>query len=248
MTNIVRRDFFPDVEKLETYLVDGDGTPVDSNIRTASMDRLQDSSTHKNIDGGTAVLGLDQFLNKYESEDDASFTDVLTKSSEIHKQKYAWLHEKEEEYAKIASGEKLAVVSNSEIQRRAGLDSWTYTAKNSLMYVPDGVESSAVESVQSAIREREIVHSNTRLPRQFIQKYQHDSNLDHTKKSVQEKVGVDGKTSSVVESPRINGYGFLTTPMIHPGIIIIQWNLSDLNILGQIQGVASFQRTFNTSM
>lgn len=160
------------------------------------------------------TLGLDKFLSTYESEDDASFKEMLARSSEVQHQKHAWLHAKEQEYAKITPEEKIYIAENtSELQRRAGLDSWTYTAKNTLMYIPDGVEESAVETVQGASRKREIIHSSTRLPHLFVQKFQC---TECTKRPTQDKVGVDGNTSNE-KSPKVNGYGFLATPMINPG-------------------------------
>ena len=193
----MRRDFFPDLDKLEQE-VTGE----------ASSDR-------RDVD--TPELRLDQFLNRYESEDDASFAEILTKNSEIHRQKYAWLH-KQEEQARLCAAEKLAIKSSSDSEesgsRQAGVDSWTYTAKNSLMYIPDGVESSAVESIEKSNTTRKIRHCNTRLPEQFVHKV---PNLN-TKKPVQEKVGVDGKIPTVDNSPRVNDYGFLSTPQIKPGM------------------------------
>ena len=155
--------------------------------------------TNEKIDS-TSGLHLDQFLNKYESEDDSSFADMLVKSKEAHKQKYPWLHDKHDGCGKLAV--------------EGGQDTWRYTAKNSLMYVPEGVESSAVEMVQGASMKREIVHANTRLPSQFVHKCQPTS--DHTKKFSKDKVDVDGKTTST-DSPEINGYNFLSTPHIQPG-------------------------------
>lgn len=195
LTDIVRRDFFPDVEKLESQ--------VGTSSSQAENDLQTPLPSQNDIEAG---LSLDQYLNKYESEDDASFSDMLAKSMELHHQKHAWLHEKEKEYAIMGSN-----------KQQAGLDSWTYTAKNSLMYIPDGVENSAVEIVHGTSKTKEIVHSNTRLPAQFVQKYQNASTSDCTKK-LSEKVGVDGRMLSIEESPKVNGYGFLATPLIVPGI------------------------------
>ena len=202
MTDIIRRDFFPDVKShIESCDSSGESTAEGSNAE--------------------AALSLDQFLNTYESEDDASFKEMVSRSDEIHHQRHAWLHEKEKEYGKLASGEKLSLTGSSEstdeLHRRAGLDSWTYTAKNTLMYIPDGVENSVVEAVQGAGRRREIVYSNTRLPHLFVQKFQHAINSDDIKRPTHNKIGVDGKILSVEESPKVNGYGFLGTPTINPG-------------------------------
>lgn len=175
---------------------------------------IEQEATTVNVEADESLLCLDQFLNKYESEDDTAFTELLVKSKEIHDQKHAWLHDKEQEYSKSISVESKPSLPG--VERQSGVKSWTYTAKNSLMYVPDGIESSAVESVQGASRKREIIHCNTRLPPNF--QSQHHLHIEYSKKPIQEKVGVDGKVLSVEESPKINGYGFLSTPQIQPGL------------------------------
>lgn len=216
MTEIIRRDFFPDVEKLETEvdIFSTDDLEVENNAVGECMHTAGDLHSSSNVDCGKSVLRLDQYLCKYQSEDDASFTDMMVKSRDLQYQKHAWMHEKELEYAK---DRRPAITDNGQSERRAGLDSWTYTAKNTLMYVPDGVESGAVQSVAEANRTRDIVHSNTRLPRQFVQKFRQNSNVDHAKRPAEEKVGVDGKILSVEESPKVNGYAFMDTPQIRPG-------------------------------
>ena len=160
------------------------------------------------------TLGLDKFLNKYESEDDASFSDMLEKSREVHQQKHAWLSHKEEEYS-LMGVDKPAITDGREVQRRAGLDSWKYTAKNSLMYVPDSADFSASEMIDRAAKTQQIAHPNTRLPRHFVQKVVLP---DNQKKPTQDKIGVDGKIVSDDKSPKVNGYGFIATPRIVPGI------------------------------
>lgn len=205
MTDIIRRDFFPDVKKLEAQ----------TEPHNSSVENIADFEEGSKDE---TTLCLDQFLNTYESEDDASFKEMVIKSNEVQHQKHAWLHEKEIEYAKLAPEGKLAVTgSTEELHRKAGLDSWTYTAKNSLMYVPDGVENSTLETVQGASRKREIVHSNTRLPRLFVQKFEHAANSDCIKRPTQDKIGVDGKILPFEGSPKVNGYGFMATPKISPG-------------------------------
>ena len=142
---------------------------------------------------------------------------MLVRAKKVHDDKHSWLREKEREYSQLTSSEKLAL----EGQEHSRLNSWAYTAKNSLMYVPDGVESSAVELVQGASRKREIVHSNTRLPPQFQHKC---AGILDTKRPLQDKVGVDGKTTST-DTPEVNGYGFLSTPQIQPGTHMLQCSL-----------------------
>lgn len=47
-------------------------------------------------DGADQGLGLDTFLAKHTSEDNASFTDILVESERRRKEKHAWLFEKED--------------------------------------------------------------------------------------------------------------------------------------------------------
>ena len=222
LTSIIRRDFFPDLTRLEANIKTNDDTSILSSEGCTSGSEVQgtqpETKEQKSQDD-VNKLKLDQFLSKYESEDDASFTDMLDKYHEANRQKHAWLHEKEQEYSRLTTGDKFALRDSSESNRRAGLDSWTYTAKNSLMYIPDGVEQSAVEAVREATKTREIVHSNTRLPSNFVHKYQ--QSIDCPKKPAQNKVGIDGKVLAVDQSPKVNGYGFMATPKIQPGTFIV---------------------------
>ena len=177
-------------------------------------------------DEAGARLGLDQYLSKHESEDDASFKEILDRSSEAHQQKHAWLHQKEVQYAilqapstTLALTEGPAQTPPSEVCTSGVLNSWTYTAKNSLMYIPDGVDKSAMEVMKEAGKTREIVHDNTRLSRQFVKKLQQVPAPSSQIKpaSAKEKIGVDGRTETGEDSPQVQGYGFIATPQIQPG-------------------------------
>lgn len=180
--------------------------------------------------------GLDQFLSKYQSEDDASFGELMEKAAKEHSLKHSWLRAKEKEYSNtleapeqrlaITDGESGSSGRGMEVaeQRRAGLDSWTYTAKNTLMYIPDGVEQSTKELIRKATKGREIVHSNTRLSREFLRKREAALRAmaageegEGSQKAKSDKVGVDGKTLVPGETPSVNGYKFVATPQIHPG-------------------------------
>lgn len=189
------------------------------------------------------VKGLDQFLSKYQSEDDASFGELMEKAAEEHRLKHSWLRAKEKEYSNALEGpeQRLAITDGSGLsenseggggvggrevaqQRRAGLNSWTYTAKNTLMYIPDGVEHSSKELVERAGKGREIVHSNTRLSREFVRKREATLQAkvggedgEGGSKTKSDKIGVDGKTLAPGETPSVNGYKFVATPQIHPG-------------------------------
>lgn len=177
---------------------------------------------------------LDEFLFKYHSEDDASFDELLEKAEEERERNNAWLYHQEEEYQKplaLTSGkEQLAITdgtgSSSSLSSSgggSGVKTWAYTAKNSLMYIPDSVEDSVKESLDKSVKRREIAHSNTRLSREFILKTtaalaKAAGEGEAGGKKDTEKVGVDGKLAAESETPRVNGYSFEATPRIQPGV------------------------------
>lgn len=283
LTTIIRRDFFPDVPKLEAQLEfiaasennDYDklreiserfattthtpaisistpstfetpsvsATPQGSgkaSKRSARQDSVPSSFEEEPPEAKKLKpeesKGLDRFLSKYQSEDDASFGELMDKAAEEHRQKHAWLRAKEKEYSNTlpleGGEERLAITDGGgggkEVAnvRPAGLNSWNYTAKNTLMYIPDGVEQSTKEMVERAAKGREIVHSNTRLSREFIRKREaavlakaSGEEGEGVQKAKSDKIGVDGKTLTPGETPSVNGYKFVATPQIHPGLL-----------------------------
>ena len=183
---------------------------------------------------------LDKFLSKYQSEDDASFSEIMERTKAQNREKHAWLFEKEVEYSRSIEGPelRLAITDGSEggsekttaskavVRReepeRSGVESWTYTAKNSLMYIPEGLDQSVMEKVSDPARKREVVHSNTRLPGAFLRKLHGAlrggaAGEGEGEKKSKDKVGVDGKVLDPSASPQVNGYGFVATPQIQPG-------------------------------
>ena len=159
--------------------------------------------------------------------------------------KHAWLYEKEREYTLTlgAPEELLAITDGSEgsgggerkekggegAPKRSGVKSWTYTAKNSLMYYPDGVERSALEKVSNPAKKRQLIHSNTRLSSEFVRKMHRclQSGGESERgggdgKGNRDKVGIDGMVPDPSSSPQVNGYGFVATPQIQPGTYVQQ--------------------------
>ncbi len=170
------------------------------------------------------IKSLDEFLYKYHSEDDASFDEILVKAEEERERKYAWLYHQEEEYHRplaLPSGEQQLAITDTD-RGGSGVQTWAYTAKNTLMYIPDAVEDSVQESLDKSVKRREIVHPNTRLSRSFLQKTsaamtKATGEGEGTGGKDNEKVGVDGKMMAESETPKVNGFGFVATPQIHPG-------------------------------
>lgn len=192
---------------------------------TSELEESQNKKTKKED------MRLDSFLSKYQSEDDASFGELVEKDQQKYREKYSWLHHKEQE--QNAAAEKQLALTDSEgtsmqmkaiEYRPAGVDSWSYTAKNSLMYIPDGMEVSVKEALKNVPKPRAIVHENTRLSKEFLAKAQSTfagSNNLSKKDAMPEKVGVDGLVMNPNDAPKVKGYGFVATPNIRPGMYIL---------------------------
>lgn len=182
---------------------------------------------------------LDAFLNVYQSEDDASFGEIMELEEEKRKQKYAWMYEREaianelnSSIPALTSGvgpplsvegsdQPMAITDGKTPGDRDGrgiIKLWKYTAKNSLMYIPEGAVESAKEIIERR-KEKEIRHENTRLPRDYIRKMAlvGGGGVESGNVPVREKFGIDGKQVNVEASPKVNGYGFVATPQIRPG-------------------------------
>jgi protein DGCR14 len=175
-------------------------------------------------------ISLDRYLHSYKSEDDDSFDKVLAKNNKEHRQKYHWLFEKKEL-------PKLAFDSPNDGQVYL---TWNWTPKNSLMYSPDGVPAPLISSEPK----KEISHTNTRIhvdeeeKRRLKEKQAREQAaqaaemysvikdpqqiFEERRRRKDAKVDLDQLFSDgpnklpVAESPRINGYGFVSTPQIAP--------------------------------
>ena len=159
----------------------------------------------------------------------------MEKTKEAHQAKHAWLYEKEKEYLQSVEAPEplLAITDGSEVEggrgrgkkpepERSGVKSWNYTVKNTLMYIPDGLEQSVLEKVTDPAKKREVIHSNTRLSSAFVRKMHNalksaGEGEGGDGKAGKDKVGIDGRVLDPSASPQVNGYGFLATPQIQPG-------------------------------
>eukprot|EP00118_Oscarella_pearsei_P003649 m.15192 g.15192 ORF g.15192 m.15192 type:complete len:486 (+) comp26231_c0_seq1:54-1511(+) len=184
-------------------------------------------------------VGLDQFLSKNTSEDNASFGELMVESAKKHMQKHAWLYVQENELNE--KNDKMLAITNGQVARNKGefedrtfeIESWKYTPKNSLMYIPDGAEFTVQEKItQKRAEARLIHHSNTRLSGDQLKSLQANSSVAEAaaERQTVEKFGVDGKTESK-EAPTVGGYNFLATPALNPGV-----DSSPMMTWGEIEG------------
>lgn len=211
-------------------------TPISKNKSPERIGEVNDDNTIINEESDSnnkeeKKVSLDEFLQKYTSEDNASFEIIKKEAEKQHKQKYPWLYKDEyQENSKLR--DLLALSPNDRNDKSLAL--WSYTNMNALMYVPDGCELTAEEKLKHA-KQQEVVHSNSR--------YQTPPFNDQINKAViaeaasvqakmkEGKVGIDGKEILPDESPKINGYGFVATPSPAPGVCE-----SPLMTWGEIEG------------
>lgn len=109
---------------------------------------------------------LDSFLSAYTSEDNCSFQELIETADKKLRQKFSVLFDAEQETA-IAVAKSLCLPSiEDQFKAICGpkiVDTWTYTNKNSIMYVPDGVELTKEEKLDLVNKRQEIQYNNTRL-------------------------------------------------------------------------------------
>lgn len=171
-------------------------------------------------------LSLDAYMSRNTSEDNASFAEILEETQQKHREKHAWLYENES--SRKQEEEKRMALPNIEQQAaieapQAGVDTWKYQARNSLMYVPEGADFSAQEIIDAQKKKpRKIVHENTRFIQYPWNKSKNQSLIKEaaSAKAIinHGKIGHDGKEILPAESPRVNGYGFVATPSPAPGV------------------------------
>ncbi|TRY85453.1 hypothetical protein DNTS_008572 [Danionella cerebrum] len=162
---------------------------------------------------------LDSFLAKNTSEDNASFEQIMDLAEDKNKLRHAWLYEAETEF-KERHKHNLALPS-SEVQAlectKAGLETWQYKAKNSLMYYPEGERDDTLFK-----KPREVLYKNTRFDMDPFCKALNKSQIQQAAALNAQfkhgKVGPDGKELLSSDSPKVNGYGYEATPSPAPGV------------------------------
>ncbi|OCT98287.1 hypothetical protein XELAEV_18010517mg [Xenopus laevis] len=206
------------------------GVPGTPSIATMHRTGEEDGASAE--DKVEELPGLDSFLARHTSEDNASFEQIMEVAKEKERSKHSWLYEAEEEY-KEKLQQNLALPS-AEMQAiecgKAGLDTWEYKAQNSLMYYPAGVP----DNDNIFKKPREVVHRNTRLQKdpfsQALSKTQLQQAAALNAQYKQGKVGPDGKELIPQESPKVGGFGFVATPSPAPGV-----NESPLMTWGEVE-------------
>ena len=182
LSDIIQRDFFPNLPRIRVQadFLEAQERNDTNRMRQITMNYLRDQTTPGtsfstetlHIENGVGNLdsprktpasadvqrlSLDQFQSKYTSEDNASFNDILEKTIAKRREKFDWILSKE-------GGGKLLLAAPEDKQRledSAQYQTWEYTARNALMYTPEGLPQELQS--QSYASHRKLSHPSTRF-------------------------------------------------------------------------------------
>lgn len=215
----------------------GEETPVSvhQSVRTNATKSSSTSSTRSIADKHS----LDSFLNKFTSEDDQSFEEIIEAAEEKLRTKFAILYEAEGESSNLLNGSLVLPSIENQFnneERPNKLDTWTYKNKNYIMYIPDGVDFTQDEKIEMAKKKQEIHHGNTRLIANPFNDAQSKATISELAKNQiknPDKIGLDGKTADESGgTPNIRGFSFVKSPSVCPSIV----DSSPLMTWGEIEG------------
>ncbi|EDV46369.1 splicing factor ESS-2 homolog [Drosophila erecta] len=190
----------------------GSNTPL-PNSRATDTPISTDGSENSDAESRDTIsnLSLDAFLQKYTSEDNQSFQEIIETAEAKLRQKYAVLYNHE----KLSAEQLQRALILPSIEKQfeepdplRKIETWNYTNMNSIMYVPDGVAYTEEERVQLAERKQSIQHNATRLPDEANHR-----EMDTKKLAEVPQNGV-GQAKA---TPRIRGFDLLRSPSPRPG-------------------------------
>lgn len=215
MAKIIRRDFFPDSEfptepstshrndQSEQLYSVTPGTDASQFSTTSSLRSRYESCN----------MGLNEFLKKYTSEDNAYFEKLQRKDLKRHRLKYPWLYEDKtnhtervREQLKLPSASDQSNNVNSRASNR--LIDWPHNPKNSLFYPPK-------EEELSRERPSTVNYNSNRLAIEHVFKEPLPSRSIMRTSAVNkfsDKIGIDGKLLNGLDTPTVNGYSFIPPP------------------------------------
>jgi len=208
--------------------------------------RLKDESEsfeEESVADSDKKFSLDKFMSKYTSEDSESFKSIIKKSNEDLRLKNAWMYEAEEKHKQmvkdllqiedsqkddvlaITDGKQTDIKDETTVVPKKPRDpplinTWEYKAKNHLMYYPEEHHGKDDDLFK---KPKLIVHSNTRFNSNPFKEGENRDKIVQAFKENQvlagEKVGHDGKSILPDESPKVNGYSYVSdSPAVHPGV------------------------------
>lgn len=211
MSNIIKRDFFPHHDPHNWNLnseYNDDCAHLDtpgSQISTTSSVRSRNAS---------CKLGLNDFLSRYTSEDNAHFERIVRRAQRRNQRKYPCSQNKikahnieVKDQLNLPQIEKQAKLSSDSMQKI--MIDWPHNPKNSLFHPPK--DSFSTQYPKPTINYQSSKFVYERLFKKPITPT--SRNETSFKRLSHDKIGVDGKLlSQNSETPAIGGYLFVPAP------------------------------------
>lgn len=228
-------------------------TPVMNYVEDEIVEPVADTKKNtgdEKSSQSSSEVSLDEFLEKHTSEDNESFEQIMEENERRFRMKHAWMFEAEEKHNKehmpnlvLQTVEQQAeaaflAITGTSVQkdtRPKQLENWKFSTFSSVMFVPDGISPSQEKKIELAKhKKREISLTNTRFDgNPFTETLSQAAMLEASAVQASKKegkVGVDGKELGK-ETPRVNGYSFVTAPSPVPGV-----DASPLMTWGEVEG------------
>ena len=196
LSSIIERDYFPAVKHLRQQNEDDEGED----------------------DCEPPDMGLNKFVHKFTSEDNASFEEMVQDIQAQQQKKQPWIfrdetegqRQQEEQLTLPTIEEQVAIEDN----RPKAAITWPFKNFNPLMFQPEGAELTPAEEAVMTIKPT-VVKENTRFQGNPFEGYSGRKASFVKAKGQEGKLGVDGKA---LEIPTFNGYSLVPmTPEVAVG-------------------------------
>lgn len=219
MAKIIKRDFFSTehADESDDFATASEYGELTNRTEytfqgTPGTDRTQSSSTTMRSRRKACSLGLNEFLDKYTSEDNDYFDKLQRKELRRHKAKYPWLYKDKGNHNKQVS-DQLKVLS---VQDQAALSTsttkmidWPHNPMNSLFYPPRIEDTS--NRPQSTVNYKSNKYIYDPVFKMPLPPDSGSAARVSTGRFV-DKIGVDGKLIDGSETPSVGGYSFIPPP------------------------------------
>jgi len=224
MTQIVRRDFFSDT----TYSSQSDEPPTTcrnssrSNrtmYATPASDRTQlSSSSTLRSRRESCAMRLNNFLEKYTSEDNAYFEKIQQKELRRHRIKYPWLyHDKSGNNKRVLDQMNLpSLQEQASLNSNVAMVGWIHQPKNSLFYAPE--DQDIISNSLSTVNYNSKKYLNEQVFRE--PRPTESAPRQRSSRRFCDKIGIDGKLLDGSETPMVNGYSLIPPPESPPTKIV----------------------------
>ncbi|CAI4211318.1 unnamed protein product [Parascedosporium putredinis] len=235
LSKIIARDFFPGLQETEAqheYLdaLESKNTSwiinADQRLREA-LTPARRATPHRRrppVPDVNTNVTLGKFQSTYTSEDNESFYKLLDKQNQKQADKNGWIWNENKLPSKQMLkqreiNDRLLTEGKEEIRnsdnRPARPDSWKLEPRNSLMFIPEGVDDNyqTPTARAEAASAKRLVYENTRAPHPIIPARPSSPTLSAIRDAVHGEVREVFKTDSILtggnETPRVNGYTFV---------------------------------------